>query len=420
MTTKTQQIALDNALVALENQRVIGKCNMRINPGMKPKEPTYQVVLDALALTTCYPGFLITAEVPVIYMHQFWATVNKHNASYRFKIDNKRFYVNVEIKYITDVIVDHLHQPWRTFASIINKCLSGKELVYHIDNKDSKNQDKMFYPRFTKIIIHHFLTKDKSISMSNRTFMHTARDDTLLGTIRFISRHEDTQVYGALLHKVMTNQAMLDSVAYKTYYPIASGAETPKPKKIQKKSDSAISSEETSSKKKPAKAKKYVTSTKKPATKPKPTKKKALVKADKGKCDGTDFESGVPDEQQRKTSGTNEGTGNKLGVPDVPKYDSESEKESWGNSDEEEDDDEDDTEDESDDDKGNDDDGDNDDDDGDNDDNDDNNDDDDTNDDDDETDSDRTKSDRIKILGLNQSSIESDKEEEKIDEEEDI
>ncbi|GKA13667.1 hypothetical protein Tco_0693313 [Tanacetum coccineum] len=97
MTTKAQQIALDNALVAPENQRIIGKCNMRINPRTKPKEPTYQVVLDALALTTCYPAFLITAEVPVIYMHQFWATINKHKASYRFKVDNKRFSVNVEV-----------------------------------------------------------------------------------------------------------------------------------------------------------------------------------------------------------------------------------------------------------------------------------------------------------------------------------
>nr|GEY01598.1 retrovirus-related Pol polyprotein from transposon TNT 1-94 [Tanacetum cinerariifolium] len=69
MTSKAQQIKLDNALVALENRRVISKCNMRINPGMKPKESTYQVVLDALALTTCYPAFLITAEVLVIYMH---------------------------------------------------------------------------------------------------------------------------------------------------------------------------------------------------------------------------------------------------------------------------------------------------------------------------------------------------------------
>ncbi|GJX51986.1 hypothetical protein Tco_0280355 [Tanacetum coccineum] len=164
MTSKAQQIELDNALVAPENRRVINKCNMRINLGMKPKEPTYQVVLDSLTLTTCYLAFLITAEVPVIYMHQFWATVDKHKASYRFKIDNKRFLVNVEvlrdilnicpriqgqefdepptkeedlsficelghsgkIKYITDVIVDHLHQPWRTFESIINKCLCGK------------------------------------------------------------------------------------------------------------------------------------------------------------------------------------------------------------------------------------------------------------------------------------------------------
>ncbi|GJS09451.1 hypothetical protein Tco_0366247 [Tanacetum coccineum] len=164
--------------------------------------------------TTCLPFlFLITAEFIVIYMHQFLATIVKHKASYRFKIDNKRFSVNVkvfrdilnictripgqefdepptveealffirelshsgEIKYITDVIVDHLHQPWRTFASIINKCLCGnvsgldkirlsrvqilwgmyykknldfialiwEDLAYLIDNKDSKKQDKI-------------------------------------------------------------------------------------------------------------------------------------------------------------------------------------------------------------------------------------------------------------------------------------
>ncbi|GJZ32054.1 hypothetical protein Tco_0577490, partial [Tanacetum coccineum] len=350
MTTKAQQIALDNALVAPENQHGVDKSN-----------------------------------VLVIYMHQFWATVNKHNASYRFKIDNKRFSMNVkafreilnicpkipsqefdkppseeetlsfirelghsrEIKYITDVSVDHLHQPWRAFATIINKCLS------------------------VKAIIHHFLIKDKSISMRNRTFMHTAWDDSLLGTMRFISRHEDTQVYGSLLPKAITNQAMLDSTSYKTYYTIATGAEPLKPKKTQKKSDSAISSEETPSKKKPAKAKKDVHLTKKPTTKPKPTKKKAPIKADRGKGDGTDFESGVPG---------------------VPKYDSESKKESWGDNGEEEDDDEDDTEDESDND-GNDDDGGND-------------------DNDDDSDDKRTKSDKDKNPNLNLSNEEHEEKEE--------
>ncbi|GJT77861.1 retrovirus-related pol polyprotein from transposon TNT 1-94 [Tanacetum coccineum] len=315
------------------------------------KEPTYQVASDALALTTCYLAFLITAEVQSsicinfglldilniclrILGKEFNEPPSEEEAlSFIRELGHSR-----EIKYITDVIVDHLHQPWRTFASIINKCLCGKEdLAYQIDNMDSKKQDKMFYPRFTKIIIHHFLDKDKSISMRNRTFMHTARDDSLLGTMRFVSKHANTQVYGAILPKAMTNQALLDSVAYKTYYAIALGAEPPKSRKSQKKSDSAISSEESPSKKKSAKAKNVA------ATKPKPTKKKAPG-------DGTDFKLGVPDEQHRKTSGVDEGTGTKSWLPDVPKYDSESDKESWGDSGEEDDDDEDDTEDESDDD----------------------------------------------------------------------
>ncbi|GKD05005.1 hypothetical protein Tco_1179979, partial [Tanacetum coccineum] len=376
MTSKAQQSAIDNALVAQENQRVVGKCNMRINPGMKPKEYTYQVVLDALALTTCYLAFRITVEVPVIYMHQISGQeFNEPPTEEEALSFIRELGHSGEIKYITDVIVDHLHQPWRTFASIINKCLCGKvsgldkirlsrvqilwgmyykknldfvaliweDLAYQIDNKDSKKQDKMFYPRFTKIIIHYFLEKDKSISMRNRMFMHTARDDNLLGTIRFVSRHEDAQIYGAILLKAMTNQAMLDSVAYKTYYAIASGDEPPKSKKPKMKSDSTISSEETPSKKKTTKAMKDVPFKKKPTSKPKLIKKKAPIEADRGKGlnvhskvalseaaqlkeatkrskkdfhisqasdsgDGAGFESGVPDEQQHKTSSADKGT----------------------------------------------------------------------------------------------------------------
>ncbi|GKA58618.1 retrovirus-related pol polyprotein from transposon TNT 1-94 [Tanacetum coccineum] len=294
-----------------------------------------------------------------------------------------------EIKYITDVIVDHLHQPWRTFASTINKCLYGKDLAYQIDNIYSKKQEKMFYPRFTKIIIHHFLEKDKSISIRNRTFMHTARDDSLLGTMRFISRHADTQSYGAIIPKAMTNQALLDSIAYRTYYAIAS--------------------------KKSAKVKKVT------AAKPKPTKKKAPVKADRGKGLNVLSEIALSKATQLKeatkrskkdfhisqASGSGDGTNF----------------ESGGDSGEEDDDDENDSEDESDD--GNDDDDGNDGNDGNGEDDDDANDDDnqeddDTNNNDEETDNDRTESDRIKIPVLNQPSTEyyEEEEEEKIDDEE--
>nr|GEZ03480.1 ribonuclease H [Tanacetum cinerariifolium] len=52
-----------------ENRLDIRKCNRRIPRGLKPREPTFQVVLDALALTPCYSAFLITADVPEVYMH---------------------------------------------------------------------------------------------------------------------------------------------------------------------------------------------------------------------------------------------------------------------------------------------------------------------------------------------------------------
>ncbi|GJY76928.1 hypothetical protein Tco_0482044 [Tanacetum coccineum] len=133
MTSKAQQSAIDNALVAQENQRVVGKCNMRINPGMKPKEYTYQVVLDALALTTCYLAFRITIEVPCFedFLTLMLRILVKNCTIEPPTEEEALSFIcelghSGEIKYITDVIVDHLHQPWRNFASIINKCLCGK------------------------------------------------------------------------------------------------------------------------------------------------------------------------------------------------------------------------------------------------------------------------------------------------------
>ncbi|GJU82550.1 hypothetical protein Tco_1284915 [Tanacetum coccineum] len=134
-TTKEQQKELDDALVAPENRPKIGKNNLRLSSNLKSKEPTIQ-------MGHCQP----------------------HHSSLRFKLDGKSHTVNVdnfrymlkicpklpgqkfeeppleedilsfirdlghtgEIKFLSDVNVNHMHQPWRSFAAIINKCLSGK------------------------------------------------------------------------------------------------------------------------------------------------------------------------------------------------------------------------------------------------------------------------------------------------------
>nr|GEX84132.1 hypothetical protein [Tanacetum cinerariifolium] len=59
----------------------------------------YHLAMDALKLTACYKAFLVTADVPEIYMHQFWFTTTKikDSSSYKFKLDSKSFKVGVEV-----------------------------------------------------------------------------------------------------------------------------------------------------------------------------------------------------------------------------------------------------------------------------------------------------------------------------------
>nr|GEX64579.1 hypothetical protein [Tanacetum cinerariifolium] len=246
-TTAAQQVAIDNALVPLEKRVKIGKYNMRIDPTKTQKEPSYQVVLDALALTTYYPIFLITADVLKIYMHQFWFTINKKDST----VTNGDIVSFIkELGHNGDI-----------------KSMTEEDFIFQIENIDHKNQEKVYYPRFTKAIIHHFITKDKSILMRNRMFMHTAQDDSILGTVRFVSKSKDFQIYGELLPNMMTNQQMMDSNAYKTYLAYATRA-SPKMKRKFKKlaSPSKKKTLVTVEEEEPEPAKKVVP-TKKPATK---------------------------------------------------------------------------------------------------------------------------------------------------------
>nr|GFD27221.1 hypothetical protein [Tanacetum cinerariifolium] len=121
-----------------------------------------------MQLTPFYKAFLITADVPDIYMQEFRATATVHHHSIYFKVDNRKRIVNLEyfremmhiclrlpgqtfddllfeeeilaffiflghseeIKKLTDVNINKLHQPWRSFAAVINKCLNGKITGY--------------------------------------------------------------------------------------------------------------------------------------------------------------------------------------------------------------------------------------------------------------------------------------------------
>ncbi|GJU97845.1 hypothetical protein Tco_1327116 [Tanacetum coccineum] len=280
-----------------------------------------------------------------------------------------------EIYLLNDVVVDHMHQPWRTFAALINRSLSGKttgldklcisraqilwgmyhqknvdyvellweDFIYHIDNKAYKKQEKI--------------------------------DDYLINTLKFVSAKEESQIYRARLPTSLTSPEMRESKAYKTYLGYAIGATPPKKERKFKKSASPQLTTIPFSPEEPTRKSKRV---KRPAKKSSdaPTtgvvirethvkslsKKKEKMTVEKRK--GIDLLSEValteeaqyeeirkkslrdfhkthlsgsgtiiklaPSAAKIKPSVANEGTGAKLGVPDVTKEEStESEVESW-------------------------------------------------------------------------------------------
>ncbi|GJW83116.1 hypothetical protein Tco_0156261 [Tanacetum coccineum] len=300
------QIALDDALVAPADRLKIGKCNLRLSSDITSKEATLQVVYDVLKLTPFYKSFQVSADAPEIYMQEFWASAYVHNRSVRFKMNNKKHIIGLEqfrdilqicpkvgnkkfvdppleteiiiflaslghsgdIRKLSDVNVNKLHQPWRSFAAVINKCLCGtpsydslrlsqaqilwgmynkknidyayllwEDFIFKIETKSSKKGSAMYYPRFTKLVVNYVMEKDPSIPRRNKVNWHYARDDPMFTTINVISRNEVTQLYGAILPVALTNEDIRNSESYKEYYAMASGTIPPKTKGSKKKAN---------------------------------------------------------------------------------------------------------------------------------------------------------------------------------------
>nr|GEW87139.1 hypothetical protein [Tanacetum cinerariifolium] len=273
----TQQVALDNSLIAPEKRLKIEKCNARIAFSKPQIEETYQVTLDALKLSPFYPTFQITTEVLEIYMHQFWTTTKRirNSDTYSFKLEKKKRiigYIHSGLGYsgkcnmLSAIHTDQMHQPWRTFAAIINRTLSPVK-----DAKPVKKAKRVKRP---------------------------AKKSTTMPTIGVVIR--DTP--GVSISKKKAP------------------AKGDKSKGIELLFDAALL--------KAAQVKKALWK----------SKMDSHMLHASGSGDGVCYQPKVLDKSKNKTTSTDEGTGTKPGVPDVPLYESDSDNESWGDSEDESDD----------------------------------------------------------------------------------
>nr|GEX85526.1 MAK10-like protein [Tanacetum cinerariifolium] len=94
--TIDQQVAMDEALVSHARRLRIGRSNFCLLSNITFKESTLQLVYDVLRLTPFFKAFLVIADVPEIYMQEFWATTIVNHHSIRFKMDNKKHIINLE------------------------------------------------------------------------------------------------------------------------------------------------------------------------------------------------------------------------------------------------------------------------------------------------------------------------------------
>nr|GEW75980.1 retrovirus-related Pol polyprotein from transposon TNT 1-94 [Tanacetum cinerariifolium] len=355
-TTIDQQVAMDEALVPHAKRLRIGRSNLRLLSDIKSKESTLQLVYDVLRPSPFFKAFLMDNKKHIVNLESFREMLHicprlPHQPFVEppFEEEILAFLHFLRhsgaIRKLTDVNINKLLQPWRFFAAIINKCLTGKssgydslrlsqaqimwelyhkrnvdfaylmseDFVYQVKHKDTKKRNEMYYPWFTKVIIHHFILKDPFIPRRNKVNWHYVRDDHM------------------------------NSNAYKEYYAVATGATPPKPKASVRKTGSSFDTIITPP---TAAAGPRLTTYKKGKQADKASKAKSLFALSKVAMTEAQQMKLATKRSLQQThisqasgSGTDEGIGSIPEVPNVPTDDSE-EYISWNSTDEEGDDDE--------------------------------------------------------------------------------
>ncbi|GJZ39687.1 hypothetical protein Tco_0586250 [Tanacetum coccineum] len=289
-----QQVALDNALVAPE-KRVHMAMQHKIDPTKTHKEPTYQVVF----------GFSCTLiSLSVLPIHDRYSQKTRHSLvsgttstrlrttslHYKFKLDKKQCIIDVEVFCdILQICPRLLNQEFDAPPSDEEIATFIKELEHKVTLNLSlmwllikcTNHGELLLQSSTSVFVlgkslvlirsdfqehkyYRVCTTTRMLTLLNTywetsVFRKTNKDhketiqyleggfipnqQSVLGTLRLVSKSDEYQVYGALLPEGMFNQQMRDSPAHKTYLAFTIGAATPKrARKFKKPSSSSFSS----------------------------------------------------------------------------------------------------------------------------------------------------------------------------------
>nr|GEW10260.1 hypothetical protein [Tanacetum cinerariifolium] len=319
------QVALDEVLVSTNDHVTISNSNMRIDQSKTQKEATYQVVLDTLKLSPCYNAFLITADVPEIYMQQL--TLDSLNRSLLNRLLMKKLSLSSK-KLVTNEIYNI------SLSCILITCVNHGEPLLQSLTAVSLGKPQLTNSNYQEL-------KSYEIDKRQTTTTTTRRVNMPYPRLKFVAKNKDNQVYDKTIPDNMVFRGIKESTAYKTYFAFSTKKVVPK--KARKGSKAASQpmkaiSVTASDDSDPEPAKKP-TRKRKPASvvikrTPDVSKKKTLVQSEKHKGVEMLSEAALLEEAQKRkalklsrretsfryqTRGSSEGAGSKLEVLNEPK-----------------------------------------------------------------------------------------------------
>ncbi|GJY58056.1 hypothetical protein Tco_0457948 [Tanacetum coccineum] len=267
----------DEQIVPRSQWLTIGKSNLLFNAQKIQKNPIFQISVDILSNTNFFQAFTASANVPAIYLQQFWNTMkyNEKTGVYSCQVDEQWFDLSADllrkalaitpvipaqpfelppsgntvidfvnelgypepVEIVSNIRVNYVYQPWRAILTLINQCLTGKtfgKLIWEeftqgiqtfFSHKAShkaslKNPKKKVTPllipygRFFKVII-YYLASNNNIHRRPNSAIHHTGDDFILGNPKFVPKGESVEVFGMAIPDPLITEAIQQS----TYYP---------------------------------------------------------------------------------------------------------------------------------------------------------------------------------------------------------
>ncbi|GJS84261.1 hypothetical protein Tco_0750802 [Tanacetum coccineum] len=235
-------------LVPVKQCLPIGKINLLMDLLKMQKNPIFHISVDILQNTNFFRAFTTSADVPSIYVQQFWNTLAKDTKTsvYSFQLDELWFNLNADLFRnalgITPKDYTHPFMP-----------PPACDLVIDFVNNLGYLEELQFVSKMGRHNIHR----------RPQSPIHITADDYPLNNLKFVSKGGVDEVFGMPIPKDLITDSIRNSDYYKKYMEMA----TCKPRQ-----PTTMTGEEVETKKKAPKDGKSTQPA--PAKQPKPAKKK--------------------------------------------------------------------------------------------------------------------------------------------------